>query len=61
MSNELTWSEYWKEVLKMLSEDEDNSFFNTAENIIKIKPLFKKKWSKGVDVNSAYYDIVFLI
>jgi hypothetical protein len=57
----MSWSEYWNKILGLLNEDDGNQEFNNPESLEKLKPIFKNKWKKGVDVDSAYFDVFSLI
>lgn len=57
----MLWSEYWNKIIELLDSDDINQQFNNPESLEKLKPLFKKKWKKGVDVYNAYFDVFSLI
>lgn len=57
----MLWSEYWNKIIELLESDDVNQEFNNSDSLEKLKPLFKKKWKNGVDVDSAYFDVFSLI
>lgn len=57
----MIWTDYWSKILELLNSDDNNQEFNNPESLSKLKPIFKKKWKRGVDVYNAYFDVFSLI